>query len=100
MKLNVGQTLESAVDATALVVIRCPDQELTVTCGGHPMVPRGEAPAKKAAITTGAGTLLGKRYTIVDADVELLCVNAGHHPVVVDGAEVAIKSAKPLPASD
>jgi uncharacterized NAD-dependent epimerase/dehydratase family protein len=100
MQLKVGQTLESAVDATALVVVRCPDKDLTVTCGGHPMVPRGEVTERVAADTTGTGTLLGKRYTLNGVDVELLCVQAGRHPVAVDGTEVTVKAAKPLPASD
>ncbi|MEV6162521.1 hypothetical protein AB0L71_11465 [Streptomyces sp. NPDC052052] len=100
MKLTVGQTLESAVDSTALVVVRCPDVEITVTCGGHPMAPRGTTGETLSPLTTGTGTLLGKRYTAGGVDVELLCVGAGGHPVAVDGTEVAIKSAKPLPASD
>lgn len=100
MQLKVGQTLESTVDATALVVVRCPDQDLTVTCGGRPMAPRGEAREKLTAETTGGGTLLGKRYTVEGVEIELLCVQPGQHPVAVDGTEVAVKSAKPLPASD
>jgi hypothetical protein len=100
MQLKVGQTLESAVDATALVVVRCPDRDLAVTCGGHAMVPRGEAQERLPAESSGQGTLLGKRYTAEGVEIELLCVQAGQHPVAVDGTEVAVKSAKPLPASD
>lgn len=101
MKPNVGQTLQSVVDDTALVVVRCPAEELTVTCGGHEMVPKGEAGDRlPAAGPGGQGTLLGKRYTVEGLDVELLCVRAGDHPVAVNGEEVAQKSAKPLPASD
>jgi hypothetical protein len=100
MKLTVGQTLESVVDSTALVVVRCLDEDLEVTCGGREMVPRGEAGEHVPPATTGPGVLLGKRYTVEGADVELLCVKAGDHPVAVNGTEVAQKSAKPLPASD
>jgi uncharacterized Zn-binding protein involved in type VI secretion len=96
----VGQTLESTVDTTTLVVVRCPDQDVTVTCGGRPMAPRGEITVKTAPVATGDGTLLGKRYTVDAMDIELLCVGTGSSPVAVDGTEVAVKSAKPLPASD
>jgi hypothetical protein len=102
MKLSVGQTLQSVADDTALVVVRCPAEELTVTCGGHEMVPKGEegdrVPAASGA--GGQGTLLGKRYTVDGVDVELLCVRAGGLPVEVNGTEVEQKTAKPLPASD
>ena len=99
MKLRVGQTLRSVVDNTALVVIRSPDQELTVACGGHEM--SGEQSAERVpAAANGGGAQLGKRYTSDTIDVELLCVQAGDHQVTVDGAPVVQKSAKPLPASD
>ncbi|MFJ3774575.1 hypothetical protein ACIPX0_23045 [Streptomyces sp. NPDC090075] len=100
MRLKVGQTLESVVDTTALVVVRCSDEDLSVTCGGHEMVPRGAAKELVPAETTGEGTLIGKRYTVDGVGVELLCVQAGDHPVAVDGTAVVVKSAKPLPASD
>jgi tartrate dehydratase alpha subunit/fumarate hydratase class I-like protein len=101
MKLKAGLTLESVVDATALVVVRSSDQEVTVTCGGHEMAPKGEAGERVPAATSGGeGTQLGKRYTVEGVEVELLCVHAGEHPVAVNGAAVVQKSAKPLPASD
>ncbi|MGH3249648.1 MAG: hypothetical protein ACRDOI_26065 [Trebonia sp.] len=97
MKLRVGQTLRSVVDNTALVVVRCPDQELTVACGGQEM--SGEHGTVKAA-ANGDGVQLGKRYTTDTTDVELLCIKAGDHQVTVDGTPVVQQSAKPLPASD
>ena len=101
MKLKVGQTLQSAVDATMLVVVRCPDNEVTLTCGGVPMAPKGELGELVAATTAdGAGALLGKRYTVEGFELELLCTKGGDNPVAVDGAPVELKSAKPLPASD
>ncbi|MCD0452940.1 hypothetical protein LO762_27720 [Actinocorallia sp. API 0066] len=100
MKLRVGQTLRSTVDGTALVVVRCPADDLTVTCGGRAMTDE-QAPAQAPALADpGAGALLGKRYTADGVDIELLCVQPGTHPVAVNGAEVAQKTAKPLPASD
>ncbi len=103
MKLKVGQTLESVVDATALVVVRCPGGDLTVTCGGYEMAPKGEAAGRIPVAQSppeGQGTQLGKRYIAEGIEVELLCVHAGDHPVAVNGTAVTQKTAKPLPASD
>ena len=101
MKLRVGQTLTSTVDATSLVVVRAPEEELAVTCGGAAMVPPGEAPVAGAAPgEPGGGLLMGKRYADDALGLELLCVKAGDYPVAVNGATLLQKNAKPLPASD
>jgi hypothetical protein len=99
MKLRVGQTLKSVVDATAVVVVRCPDQDVAVACGGREMSPEQSA-SQLPAVVEGPGAQLGKRYTAGEIDIELLCIKGGEHPVTVDGALLALKSAKPLPASD
>ncbi|MDX6742143.1 hypothetical protein [Actinocorallia sp. A-T 12471] len=100
MKLRVGQTLRSAVDATALVVVRAPDDDLAIACGGVDMGEEQVAERSPAIAGAGSGVLLGKRYTVDGIDVELLCVAGGDHAVSVGGTEVVQKSAKPLPASD
>lgn len=102
MKLKTGQTLVSTVDATAVVVVRAPDEDVVVTCGGQEMVDKASAPAGSAA-AGGAGeggAQLGKRYTADGVAIELLCVKAGASPLAVNGTPVALKSAQPLPASD
>ncbi|WP_106402637.1 hypothetical protein [Actinocorallia populi] len=100
MKLRAGQTLRSTVDATALVVVRAPQDDLAVTCGGLEMAEEQVAEKVPAQTEAGAGVLLGKRYTVEGVDVELLCVQGGEYAVAVDGTDVEQKSAKPLPASD
>jgi hypothetical protein len=102
MKLRVGQTLTSPVDATSLVVVRAPTDDVAVTCGGASMVPKGEAPPPGAAPAGGAGggLVLGKRYADEALGIELLCVKGGDHAVAVNGTTLVQKSAKPLPASD
>lgn len=100
MKLSVGQKLFSAVDGTAVVVIRTPDTEVSVTCGGHEMSADAAAQDTAAATVSGDGAVIGKRYTADGVDIELLCVKGGSAPLAVNGAAVAQKTAKPLPASD
>jgi hypothetical protein len=101
MKLQVGQTLHSAVDSTALIVIRGCDLDLTVTCGGEAMAPQGEgAGPLPASAAMGGGALIGKRYTVDGLEIELLCVKGGEYAVAIDGTELVQKGARPLPASD
>jgi hypothetical protein len=103
MKPKVGQTLASTVDATTVIVIRAPQAEVAISCGGPTMVdPKGDQagasgepdPAKQA------GTQLGKRYADEELGLELLCTKAGSGTLSVNGTPLARKAAKPLPASD
>jgi len=103
MKARVGQTLASTVDATTVIVVRWPDADLDVTCGGAPMVdPKGPEAGTSGSADPGqqAGTLLGKRYAAPDLGVELLCTKPGAGTLAVAGEALPIKSATPLPASD
>jgi hypothetical protein len=46
------------------------------------------------------GTQLGKRYSDDDLGIELLCTKAGEGSLSVGETVLAVKGAKPLPASD
>ncbi len=101
MKAKVGASLSSTVDQTTVVVVRWPDADLDLACGGAAMV------EGKSAEATGTpdpalsdGTLLGKRYADEDAGVELLCTKAGTGTLTLNGIALPIRAAKPLPASD
>jgi hypothetical protein len=103
MEPRVGQTLASTVDATTVVVVRCPGGDLEITCGGDPMVdPKGPEASRKGTPDPAqqAGTQLGKRYADDELGVELLCVKPGQGTLAVNGAVLLLKGAKPLPASD
>ena len=101
MQLNVGQTLYSTVDSTAVIVVRAPEADVTITCGGADMTPdKPAAPAGAGAAAGSDGTLLGKRYADEDLGLELLCTKAGPGALAVNGTPLEIKQAKPLPASD
>jgi hypothetical protein len=101
MKLTVGTTLYSTVDSAAVIVVRAPDADVTVTYGDAEM--STEKPAADAGGGAAAGqdgTLLGKRYTDEAGSLELLCTKPGPGALAVDGTPLQIKQAKPLPASD
>jgi alcohol dehydrogenase YqhD (iron-dependent ADH family) len=101
VKVKVGQALQSTVDATAVIVIRAPATEVELTCGGAALVDKGAAVEAGAADPSKqGGTLLGKRYADEALGLELLCTKAGAGTLEVDGAPIALKDAKPLPASD
>ncbi|WP_406444439.1 hypothetical protein OHB00_46505 [Streptomyces sp. NBC_00631] len=103
MRPRVGQMLASTVDTTAVIVVRCPDQDLEITCGGAAMAEGngpGSAPAGTADPALMGGSLLGKRYADDDLGVELLCTKPGSGTLAVNGAPLPMKAAKPLPASD
>ena len=103
MKLRAGQTLHSGVDEATVVVIRAPQDDVTVTYGGAAMLT--DKPTDKASATAGAATgsdglLLGKRYANEDLGIELLCTKPGAGTLEVNGVPLPLKEAKPLPASD
>jgi len=102
MKLNVGLTLYSAVDSTAVIVVRAAEADVSVTCGGTEMTTEKPAAAEAGAGAAPAqgGTLLGKRYTDEELGLELLCTKPGPGALAVNGAPLELKQAKPLPASD
>jgi hypothetical protein len=100
VKLQVGQQLMSAVDTTAVIVVRAPDREVTLTCGGAAMAAAGQAvPAEPDPALMG-GTQLGKRYADAADTIQLLCTKAGEGTLALDGEPMAIQAAKPLPSSD
>ena len=105
MRPRVGQMLASTVDTTAVIVVRCPEQELEITCGGAAMA-EANGPGATATGTADpdpdlmGGSLLGKRYAAEDLGLELLCTKQGQGTLAVNGVPMPMKSAKPLPASD
>jgi hypothetical protein len=101
MRPRVGQMLASTVDTTAVIVVRCPDGDLEITCGGAAMA-EGNVPGPTGTPDPDlmGGALLGKRYADEDLGVELLCTKPGPGTLAVNGVPLPVKSAKPLPASD
>ena len=102
MKPRVGQSLVSAIDSTAVIVVKAPEDDVTITCGGVEMVEKGQEPPAGATADPAqqAGTQLGKRYADDGVGIELLCTKGGEGTLAVNGTPVPLKDAKPLPASD
>ena len=101
VKFRAGQQLVSAVDSTAVIVIKAPAAECTLTCGGVAMAAAGQpVTAAEPDPSLMGGTQIGKRY-VDDADtIQLLCTKAGSGTLALDGKPLVIQAAKPLPASD
>jgi hypothetical protein len=98
--LRPGDQLASTVCGTRVVVIRAPvAAQPQLACGGSPLVPAAEAPPVKPG-PAGTTTLIGKRYVDATGTLELLCTASGTGELTCDGAPMALKAAKPLPASD
>lgn len=100
--LKAGLRLYSAVDSTELIVVKAPAAEAAVTIGGVAAVADPNERTEGGAVVPGhdGGTAVGKRYVNGDGTVEMLCTKAGQGAPAVDGELLAIKEAKPLPASD
>lgn len=102
MQLKPGSRWKSAVCDTEVVVVRASGAEISLECGGHPMIEHSAA--KVAGLTPAeghaSGTQAGKRFSDEASGLELLCTKGGAGALSVDGREIAMKEAKKLPASD
>lgn len=101
MDLKPGTRLRSQACSAEVIVVRPPDREVDLRCGGAPMVPM-DGPVEEHPLDAAAseGTLLGKRYADGGTGIELLCTKAGQGSLSLDGAPLLLKDAKPLPSSD
>jgi hypothetical protein len=102
MQLRPGLKLRSGVCDAQVVVVKAPSEPVELGCGGVPLLEEGQEPEGSASLdpSLGDGPLLGKRYADEEIGLELLCTRAGTGALTVDGRPLAVKGAKPLPASD
>ncbi|WP_216693499.1 hypothetical protein [Dietzia psychralcaliphila] len=100
--LKTGARLKSQVCTTQVIVVRAGDADVTLQCGGHPMLEMSDTPAEGLAPSAdfSDGTAIGKRYVDADGSVEILATKAGSGSLAIDGTSLALKTAKPLPSSD
>ncbi len=95
-----GTRLKSQVDDTQVIVVKTADSLDDLRCGGTPMVAL-DAETSGAGLDPefSGGTAMGKRY-VDDAGAEVLVTKAGQGTLSVGTTALALKEAKPLPASD
>lgn len=99
-ELRPGARFQSTVCATEVIVVKGTGAA-GLSCGGSPMVAAGSAQRSgEPSADACGGTLLGKRYGDPDEVLEVLCTKAGDGTLALGGVPLAVKAAKPLPASD
>ena len=100
--IKPGGRFRSSVCDVEVIVIKAPQSEIDLRCGGHQMLavsaerPEGRAP--RAGFDSG--TQLGKRYTDETIGLEILCTKGGPSSLSVGEVVLNVKDAKPLPSSD
>ena len=102
MQLKAGSRLQSAVCDTQAIVVRAPQVDVDLRCGGHPMIAQG-SPAGEAQTLDpnhSGGSAMGKRYADEDLGLEVLITKAGAGSLSVGDEVLHLKDAKPLPSSD
>ncbi|WP_067902968.1 hypothetical protein [Nocardia vaccinii] len=101
MTYQAGNRLSSATSAVQVIVVRAPDTDIELTCGGAAMVPASNAPSQAPTVgAAGLGVLVGKRYFDAVSKLEVLCTKAGAGSLEIDGRPLELMQAKPLPSSD
>lgn len=96
-----GARLQSQVCNTQVIVVRSAESLDDLRVGGAPVVPIGDEVTEGLTLdpALSEGNLMGKRY-VDDAGAEVLVTKAGKGTISVGTTPLAIKEAKPLPASD
>lgn len=96
---TVGERLGSTACSTEVIVVRPPNNDVDLTCGGLPMAPIPAETTREVG-EDGPGTLVGKRYADPDSGIELLCTKAGAGQLRIGEIVLSVKQAKNLPSSD
>ncbi|HEX4017237.1 MAG TPA: hypothetical protein VHX15_10925 [Frankiaceae bacterium] len=103
VQLRTGARLRSQVDATEIIVVRVPAGEVTLTCGGHPMIDVKAEPDAGLTIdaSLATGSPVGKRFTSPNDEALEVLVTKGGDGTLADGTTaLVLKEAKQLPSSD
>jgi hypothetical protein len=96
-----GTRLKSQVCETQVIIVRSSEALDNLRAGGSPMIPVGDEADASLTMDDGlaGGTQMGKRY-VDDVGAEVLVTKAGAGSLSIGSTPLAIKEAKPLPASD
>jgi hypothetical protein len=99
MSLKAGMRLFAQNSSCEVIVVKSADTVGSLSCAGLEMLP--EAAGESAPpVPDGPVIQLGKRYVDDNDRIEVLCTKAGAGPLAIDGRELVMKTARPLPASD
>jgi hypothetical protein len=99
MSLKAGMRLFAQNSSCEVIVVKGADSVGSLSCAGLDMLP--DAPGEAAPRAPDDPLVqLGKRYVDDNDLIEVLCTKAGAGPLAIDGRELVMKTAKPLPASD
>lgn len=100
MSLTPGMRLRSQVCATEAIVVKA--AQVSITCGGHPMIPHADTPPDDLSPDPdlSGGNQLGKRYTDATGALEIMITKQGGGTLADGATPLVIKDAKPLPSSD
>ena len=102
MELIVGSRWRSAVCDTEMIVIRAPDNDIVLECGGHAVIACDATHSSGLELDPqfAGGTGVGKRFAAADNGIEVLATKAGKGTIAAGGVPIPLRGAKPLPASD
>lgn len=101
-EMKPGTRLKSVVCTGEAMVVKAPEGDLVLTCGGIPMTTESDVAvdASNADTEHMYECLIGKRYVNEEETIELLCVKAGEGSFGADGQMLMGKETKKLPSSD
>jgi hypothetical protein len=102
MELKPGSRWRSAVCDAEFVVVKPPKAEVSLECGGAPVIPHGQARPEGGAVDAAhaGGCQAGKRFSDAETGLEVLCTKAGAGSLSINGVALGAAEAKKLPASD
>ena len=100
--MKPGTRLKSVVCNGEAMVVKAPEGDLVLTCGGMAMSTEAEVnlDPSQAKEEHMYECLIGKRYVNEEETIELLCVKAGKGSFGIDGEMLMGKETKKLPSSD
>ena len=102
LTLKPGARLFGRACTSEFIAVKVPPGETGLTIGGHTALTdaAGREGSTEVVEGHGGGAAMGKRYVDEAGSIELLCTKAGTGVPAIAGEGMAIKDAKPLPASD
>jgi hypothetical protein len=102
MQLDVGKRYRSTACSTEIVVIKAPESDVDLNCGGYPLSPLDGEPGARNEPQAGLseGTLIGKRYGDSDETLEVLVTKAGEGTLAIGATPLEVAGARKLPTSD